>query len=287
MVEVSSVGPLDLSGGLRAYADPGYRVHLGGRSFPAGQIEAIDTDAAATAYGVVSYLGGRPVLLDQSGETRPLEAEAEPSSFSPTAKADAGGGDVAYGAVLDGEPTVVVRDLATQEVVGRRVVDPDTVIDALDGGRVALRGAAGTALWDTASGDVLALGGPRTRVADLRDGVLLYDGPRPSGPGAAGLRRLVPGAIDSQLTFDGEHVLSWSSTLRPTGDERPIVLDEGPATPREGYAFWTIDTDGSVLVAVPGSPATVYDCEVPSGACERLGPLTTRGGDPAFIGNDM
>ena len=31
----------------------------------------------------------------------------------------------------------------------------------------------------------------------------------------------------------------------------------------------------------------VYDCEVPSGVCEELGPLTVAGGDPMFIGNDM
>ncbi|WP_268788421.1 MULTISPECIES: hypothetical protein [unclassified Nocardioides] len=44
-----------------------------------------------------------------------------------------------------------------------------------------------------------------------------------------------------------------------------------------------------MLAAVRGSrpKATVYDCELPSGSCERLGTIAGRGGDPEFIGNDM
>ena len=50
-----------------------------------------------------------------------------------------------------------------------------------------------------------------------------------------------------------------------------------------------MDTDGSILTAVPGkgSTSTVYDCEVPSGHCTELGPLDTIHGDPMFIGVDM
>ena len=50
-----------------------------------------------------------------------------------------------------------------------------------------------------------------------------------------------------------------------------------------------MDTDGSMLVAhAKRYPHfTVYDCEVPSGACTELGPLKPTGGDPMFIGNDM
>lgn len=282
-----ALGPLDVSDGLRAYADPGQEVHLGGRVFPADALGALDTDAAATPAGIVAYVDGRPVLLDESGAVRELEPGAEATDFTPTAKADSTSPSAAYGARLGGEPTIVVRDLATDQVLGRRTVPAGTVVDAYDDGLVVLRTEGGTSVWDVARDSVLELGGPRTRVADLRGGVLLYDGPRPDGPAAAGLRRLVPGAIDSQLTFDGEHVLSWASRLEPTDPAgRPVVLEEGP--PGGGYAFFTIDTDGSVLLAEPGARgATVYDCLVPSGTCEELGPLSTTGGDPAFIGNDM
>lgn len=283
-----ALGPLDVSQGLRAYADPGQEVHLGGRVFPADAFQALDTDAAATPAGIVAYVAGRPVLLDDTGEVRGLEPGAEATDFTPTAKADSTGPSAAYGAELGGEPTVVVRDLVSDEVLGRRVVPASTVVDAYDDGLVVLRTDEGTSVWDVAQDSVTELGGPRTRVADLRGGVLLFDGPRPDGPATAGLRRLVSGAIDAQLTFDGEHVLSWASRLEPTDPGgRPVVLDEGP--PDGGYAFFAIDTDGTVLLAEPGgrSGATVYDCLVPSGACEELGPLSTRGGDPAFIGNDM
>ena len=111
--------------------------------------------------------------------------------------------------------------------------------------------------------------------------MLLYDGPAPDGPAAAAYR-LVPGAIDAQLTYDGAHILYWSNKLEPTDGGKPIVLDQ-KAT------FFAIDTDGSILAAAfaKGGGAIVYDCEVPSGACTDLGPMTTRGGDPMFIGVDM
>ncbi len=40
-------------------------------------------------------------------------------------------------------------------------------------------------------------------------------------------------------------------------------------------------------LAVAGDAATVYDCQVPSGTCTELGPLTALHGDPEFIGVDM
>ncbi len=283
---VAPLGPLDFSGGLRAYLDPGAEIHLGGRVFSGRRLANLDTDAAATSRGIVYYADGVPMLLEESGDSRPLEPAAETGGdYRPTAKSDSDGTRVAYGAVLGGQPTVVVRDLVSDRVVTRPVSD-DTVIDGLDDGVVALRDDTGTSLWDTDADTVSALAGTRTRVADLRGGVVLYDGPEPDGPAAADYR-LVEGPIDAQLTFDGGHVLGWSGTLAPTDGGRPVVLDQGPS--EEGYAFWTVDTDGSVLVAVPGrsNVADVWDCEVPSGACEALDPLEVDGGDPAFIGNDM
>jgi len=284
---VAPLGRLDFSGGLRAYASPdGSEVHLGGRVFDGKDLAGLDTDAAATSRGIVAYDDGRPVLLDATGATRALEQAAEAGgAFTPAAKSDSDGSTVAYGAVLDGTPTVVVRDLASSTEVAIRAVDPATRIDALDRGVVALRDEAGTSLWDTSTGEVSQLAGPGTTVADLRGGVVLYDGPAPEGPAARDLT-LVRGPIDAQLTFDGSHVLSWSGTLRSTDGGASIQLDRGPTA--GGYAFWTFDTDGSVLVAVPdGQRASVYDCGLPSGTCETLAPVSVTSGDPMFIGNDM
>lgn len=284
---IEPMGRLDFSQGLRAYADPGRELHLGGRTFPAKDLEALDTDAAATPYGVVFYDAGRPFLLGPSGEATPLEPDADRGDFAPTAKADAVGARVAYGAVLGGHPTVVVRDLDSDEVVASHVVAKGTTIDALDDGVVFLRTDDGTTTWDTATDEVVDLAGPETRVADVRNGVLLYDGPAPAGPGASPYR-LVAGAVDAQLTLDGGHVLYWSSRLESTDGGDPIVLEQGEASHGTGYGWWTVDTDGSILAAVPGKRARseVYDCEVPSGTCEDLGPLRTSG-DPMFIGDDM
>jgi hypothetical protein len=284
---VEPLGRLDFSQGLRAYAAPGAEIHLGGRSFPASRLDYLDTDATATAAGVLFYDAGIPRLLDEAGRVTDLEPTADTSSAHPTAKMDAGGALVAYGAVLDGEPTVVVRDLVADRVVARHQVSRQTVVDALDDGVVFLRDQAGTSTWDTRTDEVRPFAGPDTRVADVRGGVVLYDGPEPEGQ-VAGFR-LVPGPVDGQLTFDGAHLLYWSSRLEPTAGGRPIVLDEGAAGRGPTYGWWAMDTDGSVLTAVPGkgNRSTVFDCEVPSGHCEELGPLTTLHGDPMFIGVDM
>jgi hypothetical protein len=45
---IDPIGHLDLDQGLRAYAAPGAEIHLGGRAFPAADLEYLDTDAAAT-----------------------------------------------------------------------------------------------------------------------------------------------------------------------------------------------------------------------------------------------
>jgi len=272
---------MDFSKGLRAYADPSYEIHLGDRTFPADRLANLDTDAAATPYGVVFYDHGMPRLLAETGEVTALEPTAARGRFVPTAQADSTRPWVAYGATIDGAPTLVVHDVESGDAVGTLEVDDDTVIDAIDGGVVFLRTAGGTRAWWPDEDVTLDVAGPRTRVADVRNGVLLYDGPRPDGPAASDLR-LVPGAIDAQLTYDGGHVLSWSSTLASTDGSAPIVLDQ-KAT------FYAVDTDGSILAAAPakGGGSTVYDCAIPSGACEEIGSLTGRGGDPMFIGVDM
>lgn len=289
----ASLGALDLSEGARAYADPGYEIHLGGRTFPAGDLAWLDTDAVVTQHGVVFFDAGRPMLLEPSGSFTELQPDAveAPEAFHPAAKADAAGALVAWATWRDGVATMTVRDLATGAEVGSTDVEcgrcGDLVIDGIDGGVVFVRDGDGTRTWDSRTGEWADFAGPETRVADVRNGVVLYDGPAPTDPGDW---RLVAGAVDAQLTFDGGHVLSWSSTLRPTmPDGEKIVLEQGPAA--GGYGFWTIDTDGSVLVAAPGKRGqpefTVFDCELPSGACAAVGPLEARGGDPEFIGNDM
>lgn len=285
---IDPVGRMDFSEGLRAYADPGVEIHLGGRTFPAGTLDFLDTDATATPYGVVFYDDGVPKLLDESGRVDDLEPGADTADHHPTAKVDSQRPFVAYGTTTDGTAEVVVRDLASDEVVARHEVANSTVIDGIDAGVVFLRTDEGTSVWDSTTGDEKSLAGRRTRVADVRNGVLLYDGPSPDGPAATSYR-LVKGAIDAQLTYDGAYLLSWSNRLESTEGGAPVVLDDGRTGAGPGYGFWAVDTDGSILWAVPGgrSSSTVFDCDVPSGRCTELGPLSTRGGDPEFIGVDM
>ncbi|WP_243059341.1 hypothetical protein [Nocardioides sp. SR21] len=280
--EIQPIGPLDYSHGLRAYADPGGEIHLGGRTLTREQLGDLDTQGTATPYGVVFSDRGLPSLLEESGEITALEPDSARGDYWPTPMADSQQPLVAYGATIDGKPHVVVRDLEQPEdPVAVMRVPGNTQIEAIDGGLVILSTSDGSRLWDPRAGDPVDLGGPRTRIADFRNGVLLYDGPAPDGPAAADLR-LVPGAIDAQLTFDGGHILYWSNKLESTDGSPPIVLDE-KAT------FFNVDTDGSILAAAfaKGGGAEVYDCELPSGRCEPLGHLPLTGGDPMFMGNDM
>jgi len=276
---IDPIGQLDFSNGLRAYADPGRVIHIGDREIPAPLLDNLDVEAVATPYGILYYDSGFPALLEGSGEVNGLEEGAGPVGGRPTASVDAQHPWVAYATTRDGDPQVVVRDLSSGEVVARRVVDAGTQIDALDDGVVFLRTPVGTSTWDVGTDEVQELAGRRTSVADVRKGVLLYDGPAPAGPAAAAYH-LVPGAIDAQLTYDGGHVLYWSNRLESTDGGRPIVLDQKAA-------FFAVDTDGSILAATSGSPARFYDCEVPSGRCTSLGSLEMTGGDPMFVGTDM
>ena len=130
------------------------------------------------------------------------------------------------------------------------------------------------------------LGKDAFRVADVRNGRVLWSDapPAPAPDSPVAHWRYTKGAIDAELSHDGRHVLYWSSTLKPTEPGgKAIRLKLKNAT------WFTFDTDGSVLAAVSGGDqnSTVYDCKLPSGACERIGSVTTKSGDPMFIGNDM
>ena len=254
----------------------------------ARRLRFLDTDATATPYGVLFYDRGVPRLLGRSGRVRDLEPGAGAERPHPTAKVDSQRPYVAYSVVRAGRSMLTVRNLATDGVVARHPMPRGAVIDGIDRGIVLLRTRGGTEAWDVRTDGVRGLAGPGTRVADVRNGVLLYTGPAPNGPAAASYR-LVRGAIDAQLTYDGAHVLYWSSRLEPTGGGRPVVLDRGSTAPGPTDGWRAIDTDGSVLTAVRrgASRSEVYDCEVASGRCTDLGPLTTLHGDPMFIGVDM
>lgn len=54
----------------------------------------------------------------------------------------------------------------------------------------------------------------------------------------------------------------------------------------DDLAWWSFDTDGTVLVAVGYHPSVVDDCPLSSEPCERNGELPDKGGDPMFIGQD-
>jgi hypothetical protein len=153
--------------------------------------------------------------------------------------------------------------------------------DGTDSGAVFLRSTWGTSIWDYDRGETYRFAGRNTPVADVRNGVILYTGPPPTDNTQGW--RLVPGAIDAQLTFDGEHVLYWSDTLEPAfAGGAPITLDlPQPA------AFFAMDTDGSVLAATACNPSEVFDCELPSESCVPIGEMGIPHGDPMFIGVDM
>ncbi|UUZ60146.1 hypothetical protein [Nocardioides sp. B-3] len=160
------------------------------------------------------------------------------------------------------------------------------VIEAFDDGVVFVRMDNRIMAYEM-RGTSVELAGPKTRIADVRNGVVLYDGEPPSKEPRVGDRtyRFVRGAIDSQLTHDGEHVPARSSTLAPTFDAAPLQLS---VTEQDGATHWTIDTDGSIPVASSGGPGAQFDdCDAVTGACERIGELEMTGGDPMFLGNDM
>lgn len=289
----ASVGPLDFSKGARAYADPGVTLHLGGRAFPYGDMTWLDTDAAATPEGVVFFAAGRPMLLDAKGDVSRLVAGPldSPDGFHPTAKVDGAGRLVAWATLRDGTATVTVHDLVTGDDLGSTTVDcgkcGDLVIDGIDQGTVFVRDGAGTRTWSWAGDEWRDFAGPKTRVADARAGVVLYDGPPPTDPGDW---RLVAGAIDAQLTLDGRYVLYWSSTLQPTTPgEATVVLPVGPPAMGDSFGWYAVDTDGSILVATGTDypDFTVYDCEVGAPQCDEIGTMQPTGGDPQFIGVDM
>jgi hypothetical protein len=288
------VGRLDFSGGMRAFASPdGGEVHLGGRTFNQ-DLPFLDTDAIATNAGLVFYRDGAVHLLDEAGViTRIDGSQGEaPAGLHPTAKADSTAPWVAYGLPSEGGVTVTVFDLSAREEVASHEFACDdcgqVVVDALDAGSVFVRTAEGTQVWDLESGAVEPFATGETRVADVRNGVVLYDGPAPETSEVTQRWRLVEGPIDAQLTFDGRHVLDWSSRLEPTTPGGETVVLEQPK-PGNSYAHWNVDTDGSIMVAVPRrwNSSAVFDCTVPAGSCVAIGEVATESGDPMFIGNDM
>lgn len=286
-----ATAPMDFGNGLRAYASPDGPVSMGGRTFDGGELDALDTDAAATAYGVVYYSDGRPYLLGEDGASTALwDGPVESvDSFRPTAKMDRGGKRVAF-AVADGGTTLVVRDLATgvdftsELDCGAEAGCDGLVVEGIDSGTVFVRTDEGTYLWDYADPDATTrlrpFAGPKTRVADVRNGVVLHTGPAPEVPGGW---RPVAGQIDAQLTFDGRHVLYWSDRLEPTTTQAAALRLQTP----EPATFFAMDTDGTVLAATVDNPSTYYDCVLPSGRCQEIGQLKTTSGDPIFMGNDM
>jgi hypothetical protein len=288
--DVAVPGGFDTTEGLRAVGAPGVELLIGGSrvSLEGGSLPFLDTDAAASSYGVLyTDADGSIQLLEPDGEARPLtDPGAVPSEAHPTIKVDAADDLAAWMTYDDGEPALQVYDLAEDELVASTsppcMDDCDAlVIDAISGGRVVLRGEQGTVTWNWTSPDQawVPLAGPATRVADVANRVLLYDGPRPTRLPEGW--RAVPGPVDGLLTHDGEHVVAWDRVLpstRPGGD--PIRLED------VGAIFYTVDTDGSVMAATL-SPTEVYDCDVPSGGCEKFATLPEGAGDPVFIGNDM
>jgi hypothetical protein len=296
-----TVAAFDATHGIRAFADPAQDglVHLGDRSYPKTDMDYLDTDASATPHGVVFFdRDQKPRLLSPDGRVVPLGdgPRSATKGFHPSSKFDPARPYVAWTEHHSDRVTVVLYDLKARSPVATRDIgcSPTTCtkvkVDSLDHGVVFVRTAKGTFVWRL-DGSWTQLGGPKLRVADVRGGTLLYAGEAPT------LKtddwRYVPGAIDAQLTFDGKNVLYWSNELKPTTQSgRAIRLNAGS----KDAGWYTLDTDGSILVASTTRArsesnmlleAAVFDCEVPSGSCTKIGQISTEGGDPMFIGDDM
>jgi hypothetical protein len=294
------VGRLDYSKGLRAFASPDEdgEVSIGGRSFPTRDMGYLDTDATATPYGLVFFDRAMQAhLLGQDGTDVTLAPAPSHQSgdVRPSARADARLPLVAFTQPAQDGVSVRLRDLDAGRTVDTTVVPcsgsscEDVRVDGLDRGLVFVRTPRGTFVWDPgARGDSrwTLLGTGRFRVADARNGRVLWFAapPTPAPDSPVANWDFTQGQIDAELSFDGRHVLYWSSTLEPTEPGGTAIRLQV-----KNAIWFTFDTDGSVLAAVNGTGqrSAVFDCVLPSGACERIGSVTTRSGDPMFIGNDM
>jgi hypothetical protein len=238
-------------------------------------------------------------LLDQNGTDLVLAPAPTDwdDSIRPSAKADARLPLVAFTQPSGNGVSVWLHNLETGRTVDTIDVPcagpfsscEDVRVDGVDRGLVFVRTGEGTFVWDsTAGGDDrwTLLGEGDFRVADVRNGRVLWsDAPPTPAPGSPVADwDFTQSKIDAELSYDGRHVLYWSSTLEPTEPgARSIRLKVKDAV------WFTFDTDGSVLAAANGRDhrSPVYDCELRSGSCERIGSVSTRHGDPMFIGNDM
>jgi hypothetical protein len=296
-VEPGPVSGLDYSSGLRAFASPDADgdLWLGGQAMPRRERGYLDTDATATPFGLVWFdRSDGATLLREDGREEPLGTGPVTGvpGFRPSAKADVSRPWVAVTSAGDDEVTVHVYDDEAGRVVASTDVacgagpECQVTVDAVDQGMVFVRTVDGTVVWDVERDTVTSLGPAEVRVADARNGRILWSGARPApepGSPVAGWP-LTKGAIDAELSHDGRHVLYWSPRLATTEpDGKPVRLDV------EGAIWFTFDTDGSVLAASQGgdAEAVVHDCELPSGRCTEVGRITTGSGDPVFIGNDM
>lgn len=297
-----TLASFDVGNGLRAFADPSPdgRINLGDKSYSRKNMEYLDTDASATPYGMVFFdRDQKPRLLGQDGKVVVLGdgPSAPVNGFHPSSRVDSQRPWVAWTENHGPLVRVVVYDLGLRAVVSTREVPCGAAtcskvkVDGLDDGIAFLRTPAGTYMWTVDVGDWAQLGGPQLRVADVRNGTILWADEAPTLP--ADGWRYVEAPIDAQLTFDGESILYWSNRLEPvTPGGKSIQLSAGA----RDRGWYTIDTDGSILVAMttkertpadPSLEADVFDCEVPSGSCTKIGSIDTEGGDPMFIGSDM
>ncbi len=297
-----TVAAFDVANGLRAFADPAPDglINLGDKSYTKKDMDYLDTDASATPYGMVFFdKDQKPRMLGHDGKVVEL-GDGPPTpvkGFHPSSKIDSQRPWVTWTENHGTFVRVVVYDLSGRSVVSTRELActgktcATFKVDGLDGGDAFVRTPEGTFIWQVDDNVWTQLGGPKLRVADVRHGTILWADAAPTM--APSGWRYVKGAIDAQLTYDGKNILYWSNRLEPIAPGgRAIQLDAGSRT--DGW--YTIDTDGSVLVAVttkkqtmtnPVLKADVFDCEIPSGACTKIGAIATESGDPMFIGDDM
>lgn len=298
VVQPAGLPAMDFDEGVRAFYDDGRaELHLGGVVVPRGRVAELDLTAAATPWGVVYVTPQQEVrLVAEDGSIRRLAAAPEdPGQFSPRVKYDAveplvawltrDGGDVLLTVHRLGDDAGVVG--TTSVPCGSEKACAWQQVAGIDSGKVFVREPGGaTQVFEVADLAAEPVRLDDFTVADVRNQVVLGTGtpPEPAvlGEGWRSARAQGP---ESLLTFDGRHQVHWSSTLRSTEGGEPVRLDV-PAG--DGVEFVSLDSDGSVMVAVMSGSGNVYhDCDTTTAVCEefaRLGPGT---GDPVFLGADM
>ena len=244
---------------------------------PAAGFEGLDTDAAATPGGVVYYDAGRPMLLDLDGEIHPWSPDAvdrsaatstrRPRPTRPRPRSP-------WPSLRDGEPRILVVDTET----GRCVDAIDFVCDGLRRRDRCVRRRCGVLprrrrhqRCGTSTGTSPAPSPGRGRRSPTSATASCSTTAPCRSPSRASASATTPSSAGRSTPSSPTTVPTCSPGRAPwsrPGRGEPLQLS---VTERDSASQWTVDTDGSILVASrAGSATRVDDCDPVTGACERV-----------------